>query len=140
MRRVAVFDSPRLAPDWQFSAEAFLAGLPQSHEGPERALAFRWLVAAAATSEEHRRLLCGVYELIAERDVVAYSLHDAQMFVAAVTEHLDLLPLLEDAVERFLARHEEQEQIRGLWTYVREIYELRRTREPIGCLVRRGNG
>jgi hypothetical protein len=110
---------------WRTRALEFMNGLPQNEEGPERATAFRALPAAATESAFALRLLCAVYELAADTDVISHSVHDAHMFVSSVTERLELLPILEGYIERFLARRIAHDSpLRGLWLYVRELDRL----------------
>jgi len=110
---------------WRARARDFILALPENEEGPERAMAFRALLAAASESEYALRLLCAVYELAAESSILAHSVHDARMVVASVTERIELLPILEGYVERFLARRvADDSPLRGLWQYVRELYQV----------------
>jgi hypothetical protein len=112
-------------PEWRARARKMLHSLPHDEEGPERALAFRAMVAAATMSAEGLCLLCAVYELLAETDVLRHSLHDSHMVVSSVTERLELLPILEGDVEQFLARCVcDDAYLRGLWEYVRELYAI----------------
>ena len=111
-------------------AHEFLDALPPGEDGPERAVAFRALFAAAGASERDRSLLVAVYELVAETHALPDSLHDAHMVVSSVTERLDLLPIIAPFVERYLGRcAASQDQIRDLWRYVLELYAIRYPRQ-----------
>ncbi len=113
---------------WRDRAREFLNGLPQDQEGAERALAMRALIADAADSVDRLCLLCAVYQLFAEGNARPYSVHDAHMVVSSVTERLELLPILDSYLERFLDRSGgDSSHLRGLWLYVRELYMLRQS-------------